>query len=286
MKCLNPIKLRDKLGRLVEVPCGHCYQCKKTRSKEWAFRIMCEQLEHKNSVFITLTYSPECITYVPGATPPFYATLYPKDLTDFFKRLRFNLGNRKIRYYACGEYGGETKRPHYHAILFDVDYSDTSIIEKSWNKGFVKVEDVNIATISYVAGYVQKKLYGNDTYPDCIEPPFSRMSKSIGKKFFQEHCEDIWNNGLHFQGYRIKVPRYFYKLLSDKKIGSVEKWQVFEKQQENGRKAELDSDLRLSRRFGYLEPSDDKDYFRLAQIRSQREYWEKKENLLKDRSKI
>lgn len=200
--------------------------------------------------------------------------------------MRFNLGNRKIRYYACGEYGGETKRPHYHAILFDVDYSDTPVIEKSWNKGFVKVEDVNIATISYVAGYVQKKLYGNDTYPDCIEPPFSRMSKSIGKKFFQEHCEDIWNNGLHFQGYRIKVPRYFYKLLSDKKIGSVEKWQVFEKQQENGRKAELDSELRLSRRFGYLEPSDDKDFFRLAQIRSQREYWERKENLLKDRSKI
>ena len=286
MKCLNPIKLRDKLGRLVEVPCGHCYQCKKTRSKEWAFRIMCEQLEHKNSVFITLTYSQENITYVPGATPPFYATLYPKDLTDFFKRLRFNLGNRKIRYYACGEYGGETKRPHYHAILFDVDYSDTPIIEKSWNKGFVKVEDVNIATISYVAGYVQKKLYGNDTYPDCIEPPFSRMSKSIGKKFFQEHCEDIWNNGLHFQGYRIKVPRYFFKLLSDKKIGDVEKWQVFEKQQENGRKAELDSELRLSRRFGYLEPSDDKDFFRLAQIRSQREYWNRKENLLKDRSKI
>lgn len=247
---------------------------------------MCEQLEHKNSVFITLTYSPDCITYVPGATPPFYATLYPKDLTDFFKRLRFNLGNRKIRYYACGEYGGETKRPHYHAILFDVDYSDTSIIEKSWNKGFVKVEDVNIATISYVAGYVQKKLYGNDTYPDCIDPPFSRMSKSIGKKFFQEHCEDIWNNGLHFQGYRIKVPRYFFKLLSDKKIGDYDKWQVFEKQQENGRKAELDSELRLSRRFGYLEPSDDKDYFRLAQIRSQREYWERKENLLNDRSKI
>lgn len=286
MKCLNPIKLRDKLGRLVVVPCGHCYQCKKTRSKEWAFRIMCEQLDHKNSVFITLTYSPENITYVPGATPPFYATLYSKDLTDFFKRLRFNLGNRKIRYYACGEYGGETKRPHYHAILFDVDYSDTPIIEKSWNKGFVKVEDVNIATISYVAGYVQKKLYGNDTYPDCIEPPFSRMSKSIGKKFFQEHCEDIWNNGLHFQGYRIKVPRYFFKLLLEKKIGDFEKWQVFEKQQENGRKAEMDCELRLSRRFGYLEPSDDKEYFRLAQIRSQREYWERKENLLKDRSKI
>ena len=83
------------------------------------------------------------------------------------------------------------------------------LIEKAWSQGFVKVEEVNVATISYVAGYVQKKLYGSDIYPDCITPPFSRMSKSIGKKFFSEHCDDIWENGLHFQGYRIKVPISF-----------------------------------------------------------------------------
>lgn len=286
MKCLNPIKLHDKFGKLVEVPCGHCYQCKKTRAKEWAFRLMCEQLDHKSAIFITLTYAPEFITNVPYAPPPYYATLYPKDLTDFFKRLRFHLGERKFRYYACGEYGGETKRPHYHAILFDLDYCDTPLIEKSWSQGFVKVEEVNVATISYVAGYVQKKLYGSDTYPDCITPPFSRMSKSIGKKFFSEHCEDIWKNGLHFQGFRIKVPRYYYKLLLDKKIGDKKIYEVVEKQKENGMAAELDSELKLSRRFGYLDQSDDKEYFRLAQVRSQREYWDKKENLLKDRSKI
>lgn len=286
MKCLNPILLHDKLGKLVEVPCGHCYTCKKTRAKEWAFRLMCEQLEHNSSVFITLTYSPEFITNVPYAPFPFYATLYPKDLTNFFKRLRFNLGNRKIRYYACGEYGGETKRPHYHAILFNVDYCDTPIIEKSWSQGFVKVEDVNIATISYVAGYVQKKLYGSDVYPDCITPPFSRMSKSIGKKFFEEHCDDIWVNGLHFQGMRIKVPRYYYKLLLDGKIGDKKAYEVVDKQKSNGEKAELDSNLNLSRRFGYLGESDEKQLFRMSQIRSQREYWDKKENLLKDRSKI
>ena len=81
MKCLNPILLHDKLGKLVQVPCGHCYTCKKTRAKEWAFRIMCEQLEHKNSVFITLTYSPECITYVPYAPPPFYLLSYHQEVT-------------------------------------------------------------------------------------------------------------------------------------------------------------------------------------------------------------
>lgn len=286
MKCLNPIKLHDKLGRLVEVPCGHCYQCKKTRAKEWAFRIMCERMEYKNAIYVTLTYAPEYITIVPNAPFPYYATLWPKDLTDFFKRLRFYLGNRKFRYYACGEYGGETKRPHYHAIIFDLDYCDSPYVEKAWSKGFTKIEEVNAATISYVAGYVQKKLYGTDVYPDCIEPPFTRMSKSIGKKYFSEHCEEIWENGLHFQGFRIKVPRYYYKLLLDKKIGDKRICDVVSKQRKNGEKAELDSELKLSRRFGYLEPSDDKDFFRLSQVRSQREYWEKKENLIKDRSKI
>ncbi len=286
MKCLNPIKLHDRFGNLVEVPCGHCYTCKKTRSKEWAFRIMCENLEYINSVFITLTYDDEHITIVPGAPLPFYATLYPKDLTDFFKRLRFYLGERKFRYYACGEYGGETKRPHYHAILFGLDFCDTSLIEKAWGKGFFKVEEVNVATISYVAGYVQKKLYGSDTYPDCIEPPFSRMSKSIGKKYFQEHCEDIWNNGLHFQGFRIKVPRYYFKLLEDNKIGDKKLYEVVQKKKENALKAKSDSDLSLSRRFGYLEESDDKGFFRIRQAESQRDYWDRKEELFDDRSKI
>ena len=247
---------------------------------------MCESLDFKNSVYITLTYDQEHVTFVPDAPAPFYATLYPKDLTNFFKRLRFYLGERKFRYYACGEYGGETKRPHYHAILFNVDFCDSPIIEKAWGNGFVKVEEVNVATISYVAGYVQKKLYGSDIYPDCITPPFSRMSKSIGKNYFDEHCDDIWENGLHFQGFRIKVPRYYYKLLLDGKIGGKKTYEVVQKQKSNGEKAEFESELNLSRRFGYLGESDEKQLFRMSQIRSQREYWDKKENLFNDRSKI
>lgn len=286
MRCLFPIKLHDRFGKLVEVPCGHCYQCKKTRSKEWAFRIMCECLEHKSAIYITLTYAPEFITNVPSAPPPYYATLYPKDLTDFFKRLRFYLGERKFRYYACGEYGGETKRPHYHAIIFGLDFCDTSLIDKAWSKGFSKVEEVNVATISYVAGYVQKKLYGSDTYPDCIEPPFSRMSKSIGKKYFEEHCDEIWNNGLHFQGYRIKVPRYYFRLLEDNKIGDKKLYEVVQKKKENALKAEQSAELSLARRFGYFENSDDKGFFRIRQAESQRVYWDRKEELFNSRSKI
>ena len=28
-----------------------------------------------------------------------------------------------LKYYAVGEYGGQTKRPHYHIVIFNADLS-------------------------------------------------------------------------------------------------------------------------------------------------------------------
>lgn len=286
MACLNFMLMKDRLGRVVKVPCGKCIECKKDRAKAWAFRLMCEAKEHDSAVFLTLTYSPENVPLVPGAPYPFYATLSSTDLQLFFKRLRFNLGGRMIKYYACGEYGSKTYRPHYHAIVFGLDFSDLPAVEKSWNQGFVKLDEVNVATVNYVAGYVQKKLYGSDTYPDMIEPPFSRMSKRLGFKYFQDNWEKIWKQGITFQGYRMPTPRYFYRLLEDKKIGDKETWEIFEKRRENAKKSELDQELSLSRRFGYTAQSDEKELFRLSVQRNNRSGAEARERLFENRSKI
>lgn len=274
------------MGKVVKVPCGKCIECKKDRAKAWAFRLMCEAKEHKTAVFLTLTYDPENVPLVPGAPFPFYATLSSYDLQAFFKRLRFNLDGRKIRYYACGEYGTTTYRPHYHAIVFGLDFSDLPAVEKSWNQGFVKLDEVNVATVNYVAGYVQKKLYGSDTYPDMIQPPFSRMSKGIGFKYFEENCEKIWKHGITFQGYKIPTPRYFYRLLEDKKIGNKATWEIYEKRRENAMKSELDQELSLSRRFGYSGLSEEKDRFRMALERNNRLGAEAREQFNENRRKI
>ena len=45
------------------------------------------------------------------------------------KRLRDRVGYGRFRFYACGEYGETTNRPHYHAILFNYDFPDKQLFE-------------------------------------------------------------------------------------------------------------------------------------------------------------
>ncbi len=286
MACLTPLLLNDKFGKVVEVPCGHCINCRKERTKEWGFRLMCECLDWYSSVFLTLTYDEEHVTFVNDASYPFYATLVPRDLQLFFKRLRKALDGRRIKYYACGEYGTNTLRPHYHAILFGVDFLDLPTIDKCWQMGFVKLDEVNVATCNYVAGYVQKKLYGREAYPDFIVPPFSRMSKHLGFDYFAKHHEEIFSHGLHFQGHQLPVPRYFYRLCIDGKIGNYKESEVIAKRAEIAQKMKDKADLDLSRRFGYTEYSDEKGMFRITLGESNRDGAVAREKFFNNRSKI
>ena len=64
---------------------------------------------HPHNAYITLTYNDDHL--------PANGSLQPRDLQLFWKRLR-KARTPGIRYYACGEYGDQTARPHYHAIIF------------------------------------------------------------------------------------------------------------------------------------------------------------------------
>lgn len=287
MSCLNPILLKDKVGKVVKVPCGHCLPCRKARSKAWGFRLMCECSDWPASVFITLTYDEEHVSFLDNVPFPFYATLEPRDLQLFFKRLRKSLGaDRRIRYYACGEYGSSTYRPHYHAIVFGLDFSDTQLIERCWNLGFVKVDPVNVATCNYVAGYVQKKLYGRDSYPPQICPPFSRMSKHLGEEYFKKNHERIFKQGLFFQGHRIPVPRYFYRLCQDGRIGNYTEYDIMRRKSEVVSEMEKLSEHEVDKLFGYSGYSDEKGNFRISLDESNREGSVSRDTFFKSRSKI
>lgn len=206
---------------ILNVGCGRCLWCRIQRRREWTLRLIFESELHKDKWFLTLTYDD---TNNPG-------TLIKKDLQLFMKRLRKRLNEKKIRYYAVGEYGENTARPHYHAILFNCDEADLEIrteqlpggktrlisglCEKIWPVGYNVMGSVTIESIQYVAGYVHKKLYGKDKYPEGITPPFALMSKLIGYNYFiSERFHNVQKNGtIKLRGKDVNVPRSYIRKL-------------------------------------------------------------------------
>lgn len=201
----EPEKVRESLekfyhGEILQLPCGQCIDCRLANSRDWANRCMLESQYYKDNYFLTLTYDPEHlpmnnrIDLETGEVLDLEetGTLVPKDLQDFLKRLRIHWqrehGHTGIRFFACGEYGEEKARPHYHLILFNCPIFDLKADHKSkkgnmnytseeiakiWQKGRIAVGSVTWDSCAYTARYVLKKING----------PYSKaMYDSIGKE--------------------------------------------------------------------------------------------------------
>lgn len=237
MNCLHPVPVRkkhtDAYGQIsFYVPCGRCAACRVERTKAWALRLMMESLYWKDSIFLTLTYDEEHLPTVRTAYElgtghvlvRDAGTLVKDDLQRFWKRLRkdLDLYNRKIKYYAVGEYGSNTFRPHYHAIVFGLSRYDKELIEENWPNGMIDIGDVGLASCNYVAGYIQKKLYGDvskEVYGKRL-PPFCCMSKGLGRQYLFDNYKDMLRDGfIRYKKFKIKIPRYYWDtMLNDSSV--------------------------------------------------------------------
>lgn len=184
-------------------------------------RLYHELAYHEDAVFLTLTYNDDNL--------PENDTLLKRDLQLFFKRLRKNIPcHRKIKYFACGEYGDEKERPHYHAIIFGLSLkpSDRQYVIDSWNKcdwANPKIYDgafgcVTPESINYVAGYVNKKFSGpmaEEQYEQRgREPVFRISSLGLGKQYALDEAERITRDlEINYQGRKVSIPRYYLKVL-------------------------------------------------------------------------
>jgi len=151
-------------GSELEVACGMCAGCRLEKSRMWAMRCMHEAKLHQHNQFLTITYNDENI--------PSHGTLFKPDLQRFWKRLRRR--GHDVRYYACGEYGDTTDRPHYHAIAFNLRLDDKAYLktdngnkiytsawlDRVWSHGHVYIGTVSFESCAYVARYVMKKVIG------------------------------------------------------------------------------------------------------------------------------
>ena len=200
------------------VSCGKCLECLQRYSNEWALRCSLEAQMYVDNCFLTLTYE-KCDN-----------SLQKKHLQAFIKRLRERISPQKIRFFACGEYGSQGMRPHYHLIIFGWKPNDLDVlsaksnlyrsrfVEDVWHggvdispykAGFVSVGvDVNVLTAKYCAKYLAKL---NKCKDGCVKP-FTLMSRKPGIAFFSV-TSDLLEKGLFVNGKRQGLPRYFEKLL-------------------------------------------------------------------------
>lgn len=205
MQCNYPLILENPYR---QVPCGRCMACRIRRTQEWAVRLMHESSMHEKSAFVTLTYSPE--------TVPAGNSLIKKDFQLFMKRLRRDLGDRRIKYFACGEYGEHTKRPHYHAIVFGISQDESDLIYEAWPFGFIKMGSVTFDSCRYVAGYIQKKLSGPMAEEEYVgkEAPFQVCSQGLGLSWAMANANYIFSNlNITVRGVPVGIPRYYVKKL-------------------------------------------------------------------------
>lgn len=245
MACFHPIKgWRSPGGKVtfrrgeayvdlprVSVSCGQCVGCRLERSRQWAMRCLHEAQLHEKNNFLTLTYNND--------TLPSSGSLVKSDLQKFFKRYRKRCG--KLRYMACGEYGDNTARPHYHAVVFGHDWPDRELLKTSgdnrvytsellkeiWPSGHHAIGDVTFDSAAYVARYIMQKITGplaEDYYTrfdgktgECwiVEPEFNVMSRrpGIGAEWFRKFKSDAYpSDSVHIRGKAMRPPTFYDKL--------------------------------------------------------------------------
>jgi len=162
-----------------------------------------------------------------------FATLDKGDLQKFFKKLRKHISPQNFKYFACGEYGDETNRPHYHIIitgwqnpLSDIYYNpviknnSSYMLDELWPFGHNTVGGLERASVQYTVGYIRKKLYGDNGKIDHSiytstnrTPPFQLASQGIGLKYAEKNMEKLMKGEITINGKTQPTPRYYKKKL-------------------------------------------------------------------------
>lgn len=228
---------------IIPVACKSCLGCRLHHSREWAIRCTHENQMHDTSSFLTLTYNDDNL-------PPNNSLLL-EDMQLFFKRLRKKFKGIKIRYMYCGEYGDTTNRPHYHILLFGLDFNDKHLhkvlhgghrlyisptLDKVWGKGHTYIGSVTFESAAYVARYIDKKVNGpskeahyaiyneDGLIIDHLKPEYAIASRmkphkdalggGLGTTFFQQYHLDIYPaDEVIIKGKQMRPPAYYDRLL-------------------------------------------------------------------------
>lgn len=262
----------------VSLPCGQCTGCRLRRSRDWATRCTHEASERlerdEDSSFLTLTFNQKSL--------PRDESVDIRDLQLFMKRLRawharkvWKIGKdryedrtrhstaNKIGFFACGEYGEECEvcamprrlcrclrfqktlgRPHYHLLIFGLDFYDKELrkeengyswytsetLAKLWPFGWHIIGQLSWQSAAYVARYCTKKVNGEpqeEHYKKVnrrtgeilrLVPEFATMSRrpAIGKSWARRFHGDLYPEPLiTIEGRKVEVPKYYDRMVEE-----------------------------------------------------------------------
>jgi len=189
------------------IPCGKCGGCTADKRMEWGIRMYHESITANTSTFLTLTYSDD---YLPAD-----GKISVDHARNFLQRTRDKLG--PIRYYLTGEYGDKTKRPHYHALIFNEDFCDdryeysnglygSHTLDHLWGRGIVQAAPVSLGTAFYTAGYASKKLNDSDTFNIMSRRP------PIGYDWAMQNLDTANRTGTTvIEGQEFPIPKTYFK---------------------------------------------------------------------------
>ena len=135
-----------------------------------------------------------------------FGVLVKSDLQKFFKRFRkhftYAFPETSFKYFAVGEYGSVTFRPHYHLLIFTSDVLPyarlSSVINMSWKLGLVDFQVSKGSVASYLGTYLSCStplptfLRQHFNKPFCIHSAFKAyaLTHLQEKEFFKRAYED------------------------------------------------------------------------------------------------
>lgn len=231
MQCTQPVRIKKNLDARkypdgLEVPCGRCLACRIKKRQEWVLRLTHELSYYQQSSFVTLTYNDAYLPIGEMGIP----TLRKADLQKCIKRIRKALpADYRIKYFACGEYGDLTQRPHYHLILMGLGLTDEhkQIVMRSWpfcdwDNEYIRRGSFGVAeadSVRYVAQYIDKKFSGDlaeEEYEEKgREPVFRLLSQGLGLRYAQQNADQIrQQERITLNGVNQSIPRYYINKLS------------------------------------------------------------------------
>ena len=253
--CLNPIKILnpaysvskknplndrqpiDERLRYIEVPCGHCPECRYKKKMSWQIRLQ----EHNKYMtekgykgyFVTLTFSEESLIKLAHYTHTTDALIICSTAIRLFRdRFRKSAISdlSELHYFLLPELGHQhedritTERLHLHGIIWLNNqlpeiYTDRyvkprtvgSTLSQIWLYGNIYFgHNICNRAINYITKYMLKK---DNDHPDFNPNPYH--SRYLGDNFLREHSHYKFDGTKTITQYRLdngnltSLPSYY-----------------------------------------------------------------------------